>query len=88
MIAMHKDRWFALIMGVKNADGFISNYNRVIKQLAELEAQYRMHNPNFEMGNMWTCNNVNGRIRFAITRHCQDVVLKNKLRDIFNSVQG
>lgn len=84
MEALHKERRFALMLGVADAQGFILKYNTVIDKLIKLENQYKINNPDFNMTEMWNCCNCNGRVKFNLTRQCTDSDLKHKLLNIFS----
>jgi hypothetical protein len=86
MEALHKERWYALVMGVTHVENFAAKYNAIIEQLTELEHKYRLTNPTFIMDDMWTCNNIRGHIKFSITRQCEDMGLKIKLLEIFDGM--
>lgn len=87
METFNKDRWFALVMGVNNAERFIIKYNKIMIRLAELEHQYKAADPSFEMDTMWTCSSINGQVKFRLTPYCIDQILQSKLLDIFKSEQ-
>lgn len=87
METLHKERWFALLMGVTNTTSFIQKYSAIMDKLTELELQYKLANPDFDMDNMWTCcATTKGDIRFDTTRNCEDMVLMDKLHAIFDGV--
>jgi hypothetical protein len=85
METLNKDRWFALVMGVNNAERFILRYNMIMDRLNELENQYKLTDPSFEMHNMWTCSSINGQVKFRLTPYCIDQILQSKILDIFKS---
>lgn len=87
METFNKDRWFALVMGVNNAERFIIRYNKIMSRLAELETQYKATDPAFEMDAMWTCSSINGQVKFRLTPYCIDQILQSKILDIFKSEQ-
>lgn len=87
METLNKDRWFALVMGVNNAERFITIYNKITARLVELEKQYRATDPGFEMSMMWTCSSSNGQVKFRLTPYCIDQILQSRILDIFKSEQ-
>lgn len=87
METFNKDRWFALVMGVTNAERFIIKYNTIMVRLAELESQYKIADPAFEIDTMWTCSSTNGQVKFRLTPYCIDQILQSKILDIFKSEQ-
>jgi hypothetical protein len=86
MDTLHKERRFALIMGVDDKDGVILTYNRVMDKLFALENYYLKTNPQFRMIDMWDCSTHNGHLKFKVTRQCDDQDLKRKLLTIFNGI--
>lgn len=87
METLNKDRWFALVMGVSNAERFIVKYNAIMGRLMELESQYKAADPAFEISSMWTCSSINGQVKFKLTPYCIDHILQSKILDIFKSEQ-
>jgi hypothetical protein len=84
METLHKERRFALMLGVDDAQGFILKYNTIVDKLVKLEQQYQKADPGFKMIDMWTCASTNGQVKFSTTRQCTDVDLKRKLLTIFD----
>lgn len=82
----HDDRKFPLIMAGNNYDDFIEKYNTINKTLTELEAQYKIAQPEFEISPLWTCYCLHGVIEFNITEQCCEEELKTKMLEIFGQV--
>lgn len=80
---LDKDYIFPLITAGADILEAVPQYNQVIDRLIELESQVKKADASFDMANMWTCSFINGQFIFDITMHCRDLILKNKLLDIF-----
>lgn len=82
----HDYRKFPLIMAGNNYDNFTKKYNMINKKLTELEDQYKIIHPEFEITPLWTCYCLHGVIEFNITEQCCDDELKTKMLEIFGMV--
>jgi hypothetical protein len=80
------DRKFPFILAGHDNDDFIKKYHIISNKLAELEKEYQINDPSFEIDAMWTCYCFDDQIAFNVTENCCEPGLKARMLEIFNQV--